>query len=282
MDLDKAVREFAALHDFSQYFPNFNYPHLGEELRQAGLEANPREWFSFSIIISGILGIMGGLIQFILLGDMLAASAFIPGFCALTIGILLKYPAYLKRKRSEQLERELSLALGGIIIALQMQNPFEKIIDDLGDGGYGILSREFSKTSALIEKGGATIPEALWELAVSTDSIRVKRIISQLIFIYESGTDASSLQKQCDELMLIQKSKAREFSGKMALWSLLFIAISCIIPAFLSAYLIISSTFLSMTISTSDIYTAFIIVFPALDVLVLAYIKEKTPALLTY
>lgn len=279
--LGQIAREIASLHDFSKYFPSYNYPLLERELCQAGIGISGREWFSFGVgsaLIASIFAALGG---FALLFNAGISLALIPICLALTSGIILIYPAYRRKKRAEELEGELLIAIREIITELGMGMPFENMVGRMAGGKFGVLSEEFGRIGREIENG-ATVKEALERFGARNSSEYAIRLSQQLSLIYLAGSGPEPLLRLADEIANSQRNKSTEFEGKMAIFGLLFIAISCIIPSLFAAYLIVGSSFMALSISESEIYLAYLLLFPALNVLVLSYIKEKTPAIISY
>ena len=66
----------------------------------------------------------------------------------------------------------------------------------------------------------------------------------------------------------------------MVVFSLMFIAVSAIIPAFFLAFITIGSMFMELDFTPIQVIALTAIVFPAIDLSVLFLIKEKTPVFL--
>ncbi|MEK6953569.1 MAG: type II secretion system F family protein [Candidatus Micrarchaeota archaeon] len=281
MSIADFASEIGSLHDFSIYFPSFNHRELGQNLAQADIGISGKAWLSFCISFSICTAILSIPIVFALTAEI-STSIVAPLLIIPLIAFsLLKYPAYMKKRRAEQIEWELSIALRAIALEISLKAPFEKVVGNVARMGLGPLSQEFSKIEREVEIGGSGMASALREFGERIDSLIAKRAVSHLIVIYESGVGTLALSKLTDELSTMQKAKTREYSGKMAILGLLFIAISCIIPALFSAYLIIGSSVLSIGFSQSDIFIAYGLAFPAVSALALLFIKEKSPSFLS-
>ncbi|MFH0970948.1 MAG: type II secretion system F family protein [Candidatus Micrarchaeota archaeon] len=278
--LEEFAKDLASFCDFSIYFPNYDYALLQQDLAQADIEISPRDWLSFSAIISCFLSAASFFCLFFLTLNWGMSVLLFPLMLALSLFCFLNLPAYIKHKRAEEIEKELSIALRTIIVQLNLDLPFERIIENAALAKFGKLSKEMRRAHLQIENGSAGVAEALESLAIRVDSQFVRRAIAQLIFSYEHGLESSALSKIADEMILNQKTKSTEFASKMAFLGLLFIAVSCIIPALFAAYVIIGSSFLSLSITANDVYTAYLLLFPLSSTAVLLYIKEKSPAIL--
>lgn len=221
-------------------------------------------WFAGSLVFEQVaLGLLYGLVA--------ASGAF---------GLFLYLPITRKRELAGQIEKDLPFALMQVSVELNMNVPFEKTLEHAERGGYGLLSKEFRKVMREIREGGASIQEALFHLSERIDSSMLKRAVSQLVSVYEQGSrnrNGEPIRQLAKELLLKQKAESKEFSGKLVVFSLLFIAVSAIIPAFFQAYVVIGSMFLKMRFTPQQILAIAAVAFPAVDLAVLAMIKAKTP-----
>jgi pilus assembly protein TadC len=278
--IEKFIVETASIYDFSKSFSKGQLKRLQTELIQAHIEIKSEEWVSFSIIISLFISICTALLTIIITSNPIPAIFSIIPMFAISFLALFKLPSYQKKKLAEEMERELTIALRTIVIEIKLDLPFEKIINEVSIGNYGKLSGEFQKISREID-AGESVPDALLNFSQRVDSPFISRVVSQLAFCYEHGTKSEALGKLADEISLLQKTKTREFASKMSFLGLLFIAIACIVPALFAAYIIIGSSFLSLSINEADIYIAYLFVFPLMGLVVLLYIKEKTPKVIS-
>jgi pilus assembly protein TadC len=62
---------------------------------------------------------------------------------------------------------------------------------------------------------------------------------------------------------------------------LLFIALACIAPTLFLAYGLVASMFLNVQISPGDVWMMFAVVFPTINILLILYIKLRTPEIVT-
>lgn len=274
------VKSCAQIADFSGFFSKPYLEFVRKELTLADMPFSELEWVNFSIIISIFFGACIGIIAFYFMqAPIIFVSAAFISF-ALAVFALLKFPSCQKHRRAEEIESEFSLALGIIIIGIRMDSPFEKIIYGIARGNYGKLSLEFSKIASQIESG-ISVPDALNGLCERIESQISRRIVCQIIFCYENGNRPKGLEKLAFEISLLQKTKIKEFGTKISFLGLMFLSIACIVPALFAAYAIIGSSFMSMSLTTMDIYLAYFLVFPSLSGAVLLYIKEKTPKVIS-
>ncbi|MCD4740320.1 type II secretion system F family protein [archaeon] len=176
---------------------------------------------------------------------------------------------------TQKVEKELPLALRTLSTELAINMPFEQSLESLSEG-HGELSKDFQKITQRIN-AGYTVRESLLAWTQDTPSKQVKRVALQLISNYENKEDPLALRKLSEELLSQQKTKMREYTSQLAVYSLLFIAVSAIFPALFQAYVIIGSSFMSQTVTPEQALLIPIIGFPLADIAILAIIKKRKP-----
>jgi len=189
---------------------------------------------------------------------------------------------YKSKNRAKQVEKELPFALMGMAIELNIGIRFEDALHHIATEGYGILSQEIGKVHHEIIHNNAAVPEALREFGLRIPSRAVKRTVSQLCHIYEQGNQqgmgGESIKQLAHELLLLQKEESKKYSGKMVVFSLMFIAVSAIVPALFQAFIVVGSVFMSLDFTPIQILIIVAVLFPLVDIAVLLFIKNQKPA----
>ncbi|MFH1751497.1 MAG: type II secretion system F family protein [archaeon] len=191
-------------------------------------------------------------------------------------------PLKKKKKLKGLIEKELPFILISLNMQLHLGVSFLKALENSTKESTGIISKELNKVLNEIREQGSSVQEALLHASERNDSTLFKRTITQLIVIYEQGNqeNINSLKVLSKEILARQKIIAKEFSGKLLILSLLFIAVSAIVPALFQALVIVGSSFLSLTITPIQVIVFSVILIPLLDIGILYYIKLKTPEFL--
>lgn len=275
---DSLAKQFAEVIDLSNVFSKNFLDKLKKDLVQAGVEVDAGEYASFSLFATFFLALVLSIAFFLVLSNALLALAFFSAFFAFAFFFLIKHPALKKKKRAELIERDLAVALRTISIKLNSGTPFEKALKEVS-AGYGEFSKEIKRVLKNVGQG-ESVNNALKAFGERVDSLLVKRVCMQLCFVYERGARGEGLRKLADDLVGVQRMKSREFNAKLVFFSLLFIAVSCIVPALFSAYVTVGSSFMQLGFGSTEILLAFCLLFPLLDVAVLFYLREKTPKIL--
>lgn len=204
---------------------------------------------------------------------LIAIIFFIIIFIFLTI-----WPLIIHKKKVKKIESELPFFLMKLITEINLGNSFfvalKKICEE-----EGCVEKEFKKIVVDMQKG-KSFEESVKEINDSLSSLETKRALSSISNIYSQGADAQSLKRLTEELFLKQRIASKEFSGKMVVYSLVFIAISAIVPAMFSSFILIGSYFMAIEFSAIEVFLIIVIVFPALNILVLMFINSKTPLFL--
>lgn len=267
------LQEFAFV-DLSRVFPDSSKAKLEKQLVAAGLNAMPGPYLSAALTLSAFIAFVSFLsMQLVSLEFILSLGVSLLLF-SLVFFVFLKLPEYKGRKRAERIEKQLPAALNLLAARLQ-HSSFESALESVsrGSGELGLEVRKVLKDL----RNGYSAREALSSLSDRTGSLQLKRACSQLLFVYGNGRGAEALKQLSQEIVLQQKQLAAKYYSQLAFLGILFIAASAVIPALFSAYLIIGSSFFSLTFSPQDILIAYSFVFPFIVSLILFYAKETAP-----
>jgi len=210
---------------------------------------------------------------------------------SLVVGLLCFFPAfalllyYPKAKRKEYaglVETELPFLLMNMAIELNLGISFTKALEHAGQG-KGRCAKEFRKVVREIRQQGAGIQEALRHFSERIESSLVKRAVVQLAACFEQGNSegcGNPIKRIAREMLTRQAIESKMFSGKLVVFSLLFIAVSAIVPALFQSFSIVGSVVLQMRFTAIQLFLIIALGFPLLDLGVLFYIRAKTPIFL--
>ncbi|MDD5163766.1 MAG: hypothetical protein PHD95_06205 [Candidatus ainarchaeum sp.] len=243
---------------------NFAYPAI------AGIMA----CFAFALVLEEIaFGVLTGLAC----------------FCAIFFGMQL-IPAVKEKKRVALIERDLPFALLSISMDLDLNIAFEKCVFNAAKNELA-TAPEFKKIFFDVKEKGMSMQEALVGFAKRNKGTAVKRAVLQLGSIYEHGSSrdiagsiksSEAVRRIALELLAKQRSESKAFSGKLVVFSLLFIAVSAIVPALFQSFIIVGSMILEISFTPMQVFLAIVVGFPLADLLVLFYIRAKTPVFLKF
>jgi flagellar protein FlaJ len=217
----------------------------------------------------------------------LALALGLSCFCAVFFAMLL-IPVMAEKKRVSFVERDLPFALLSISMDLDLNIAFEKCVFNASRNELATAG-EFKKIFFDVKEKGLSIQEALLGFAVRNKSVAVKRAVLQLGSVYEHGSSkdlagriksSEAVRRIALELLAKQRSESKAFSGKLVVFSLLFIAVSAIVPALFQSFIIVGSMILKIDFTLAQVFLAIVLGFPLVDLLVLFYIRAKTPVFL--
>lgn len=208
------------------------------------------------------------------LGAAEAAAAFFLSF-GFAFGLCLLFPSALSAKHALLVEAELPFVMREFAAYLQIGLPFEKCIAKISKAGYA-LSPDFAAILREV-KAGASMQSALSSFSLRQQSMQAKRFSILLLQAYETGLGPELLKRAAEDLSSLQLSRMREQNGRLSLLSILFIASSAILPAFFCVFAALSPLVSSEALSEGAIWAAFLIAFPAINLLVLLFVSLSLP-----
>lgn len=254
---------------------------LRKDLHSADININITKYVKISILLSLFSTVI--LTLFVMQIDttlnFVEITLIISIFFLFALLIAKRFPKTIARSRAMSIESDLPIAIRTIGIQLNMHVQFEDTLRNIASSNYR-CSKEFRKVVKMIESG-ASIPDALRQMAKNIDSSTVKKMVVQLIRAYSEGLSGVDLKRQADELISTQRFRFKEFSARISFLSLMFIALACIAPTMFLAYGTISSLYLGSSLTPSDIWFVFLVVFPLVNAALIFYIKLRTPPTLT-
>lgn len=244
-------------------------------LREKEIKEHKKKSLFYSTIITLFFWLCIGLIIRNLLVS--AGISIIIGIIAL---LLIIYSPIKKQKNySKKVESDLPDFLTKVIYEMRAGKSFLRAIKDASIE-EGFSAKEFQKVVNEIEKG-SSLAEALERMNQRITSISIRRANSNLYNIWLHGTnDIEGLKRLTQELFLKQRIESKEFSSKMIVYALVFIAISAIVPAMFQSFIIIGSYFMKITLNPIQVFIIITGLFPLIDVSILALINSKTPLFL--
>jgi Flp pilus assembly protein TadB len=234
--------------------------------------AHPAKYASLclalSIPISFFLSLffLGNLLFFIAAFFLLSMLVFL---------LLLMLPRLAFNKKKAEVEAELPLFLRTLSMLLELKIPFHTALETLSRERFAI-SRELGSAVKEIRRG-ATVEAALASLAKEFDSLEIKRAVSQVLSAYESGGGAESIKKISDDMFFLQQHRMKEFSSKQAMFSLLFIAASTILPSVYLIFSVLGKVVFSSETDPFSFIFVFLVGFPLLSGAILAFSSLLSP-----
>ncbi len=221
---------------------------IKKNLDAAYINISAEQYLSFLLIVSVLGALYASVLVFIITSDMfLAAVKLVLAFIIIYF-CLNFYPKFEAAQRGKKIEAELPTVLRMIGVQLDIKIQFEKIIQNIAGEDYEI-SKEFEIVMREI-KSGSSIPAALQRITERVDSETVARIVNQLVMNYEKGGGGREIKQIANQLTEMQTTELKAFESKMAFTGLIFIAVSCIMPAFFQIFISIGSVTGMLTLTS--------------------------------
>jgi pilus assembly protein TadC len=261
------------------------FPKLEESLVQADFEIQKERYSAIIALGFFIYLILGFLICYLFAMQFQPKNSFIIGilggfFAGILVAIQIAfYPAIQAKKKIRGIERNLLFGLRTILVEIKSGVTLFDAINLVAQGNNGELSKEFSKAVRKIQTGTYQ-NVALEEMAENNPSVYFRRAIWQLVNGLKSGGDISTImQSLVDGLSKEKANQVKKYGNTLKLFSLMYMMLGAIIPALGITFLIILSTFPSMTINETVFWGLF--GFLALgQFMFLGMIKSARPSLL--
>jgi len=239
-------------------------------------EANEYKYMGASVIISFVFAFVV-LLAFTIAG-MEVITALISTFGAFIILLvfLLALPSFELTKKIKIMEAEMPFSLRTVGMLRNMNIPFVKCL-----GMAAEEDSEISKEFKIIVKeigGGITLDKAFSKFATTFSSYPIKRAISQIMSAYEVGTSGTEMRRIGDELLAVQQHQIKEHSSKSAIFGMLYIMTSAILPTFFLVYVLLGNFGLGGEgMGKEAIALSLLLIFPLISVLLLVVSKASVP-----
>ncbi len=282
---EDAVRALAFV-GLAQFLSPASLGRLQKNLEQAGARnagaKGAHDWASASLFAALLAGALAAFVALAASSEALVGLAVFFLVFALVFAVCFNYPRLAAAKRAEEIERDLAVALRAIAIQIAAGSGFEAVLRR-ESRGESELSKEFVRVLRDSERIG--LGSSFTVAGARAASPLAQRAFAQLRFAAEHGSRGSaggdSLRRLADELVGLQKTRAREFAAKQAFFGLFFVSVACVAPALFAAYVIVGGAFLELSFGATEVLLAFVVLFPLVDAAILAYLRWKTPKLLS-
>lgn len=181
-------------------------------------------------------------------------------------------------QKTKKLEAELPFGLKRIGILLNSGVDFYRTLK--------IISKEEGEFSRFIKKVierldyGLSITEAFRIASKEYNSNELKRAISQLLAAYKSGEKGDKIKRIGEEILSKQEYKIREYSSRSAIYGLLFVVLSVMVPTLMIVLYFIGGLALEWDMSLLELEILLLGVIPLVNIGILLLSRAHSPELL--
>ena len=232
-------------------------------LIMADIHLLAEEYLGWSLIISLVVSVL--LLPF---SFILSILAFV-----LTLSFALYLPSYLAYVRSRRAESELPFFLKSLSTLLKSGiDPLSSL--EIASNGNPVLGGSIRRILRL-RKGGTPLSRAFEKEADTYVSERIKRSLMLVHQVIEGGYGVESLDRYAESLINSKRVEIKEFSNKLALYTLVFIALTALTPSILLMYSLLIPTIFHTVVDTSIVLFTLFFAVPLLTILTLGYISSR-------
>lgn len=199
----------------------------------------------------------------------------------ITLGItyytILIYPYLVRKTMISSIESELPYFLIDLDIKLGLGIPIHDAIESSAKE-YKELNNIFQKVLHQ-NKIGIPFYKIFLKLSSQYESEDLKRAFNQIIVAYESGYNdrQGPLLDLAEEILNKQKTQIKLYNSKLAMISLLFIAITALIPSLFLIFVTIGSSIIDIGLSSSQVILIITVLFPIIDLVIIMFVSFITP-----
>ncbi|MFH1521127.1 MAG: type II secretion system F family protein [Candidatus Micrarchaeota archaeon] len=252
----------------TKQFPRVNIKlSHNKKLKFLNPEIDPAQYNAMAIISAVVFSV----VVFIFIEEIIFSLLT---FVLTTVFFFILPVMEMNTKKSE-IEMAFPFFLRNFGMLIDMGIDFQKAMF-LSIDGHCALEKEIKIVIKQVE-GGMSMQKALAGLAISFDSVGIKRALSQLITLYESGGSGKDLRKMGDELISLEQHKLKEYAAKSSMFGLLFVMASSVLPTFFMVYAITGRMGFGNDITKEQLTIALLIIFPAISIVLLMISKMVMP-----
>lgn len=279
-----ALKLARRLMGFGEFLTGF-FPTMKFDLQESGIDSDPREWCTFSLmgflLYSSMIFVVMLLVTIPNLDIMVsfalsAGSAVIVG--GMVFFIISMYPKVQVSKKIRDIEKNLPAALHHILVQIRAGVPLFQCIGAIAKSEYGKLSEEMKKTLNEINTGKSEAA-ALEMMARDTPSLHFRRIMWQLVNSIKAGADVGDTIKEIvNDMAVEQRISIKKYGSTLNPMTMMYMMLAVIFPTLGITFLLVLSTFSGGFMIDVNMILVFIIVFLALfQFMFIGMIKSRRP-----
>ena len=260
------------------------FPDMQTYLSQSESMLTPIEYIAMSLAASSVFLIFIFIVSLMALKFGMNIFMLFVISLIITIFVLMQqltYPKLLGSRRIREIERNLLPVLQDILVQLNSGIPLFNILVNISQGNYGEIAVEIGKAVRKINAGISQV-DALEEIALKNPSVLFRRAIWQIVNGMKEGADISSLLT--DVLRAVgdeQTMQIQKYGGQLSPLALFYLLIAVIAPSLGVTFIIILSSFLSLSELTTKMVFYGILGFTFFfQIMFLGLIKTRRPTLM--
>jgi len=267
--------------DFSENMPELELQsNMLDALPKLYPDANKYKYAMASFAFGLFFGFLALLLLLILEIDILNGI-----FASLVVTLLaflffLALPSFELRRKTKVMEAEMPFVLRTIGMLRNMKINFMKCMEMAAEEDSEISGE--LKTIVNQVNSGITLEKALARFASFFSSYTIKRALSQILSAYELGSSGIEMRRIGDELLAVQQHELKESASKNAIFGMVFIMATAILPTFFLIYILLGNFgvgggAVGGAFDKFTIAAVLLLVFPTISALLLLMSKATVP-----
>jgi len=251
------------------------------ELQILGGKTTPRQHIGACLKLGAVIFALTLLTWAFFSQGLIVGIAVSLAFATAAFAYHFTSPARQLALEAGKIEKHLPFCLMQLSEELNSGIAMEGALIRAANGGYGELSALLS--GSLLARRGASVQEALAGACTKTSSAQLRRCISHVISVYEHGSKdspAQAIREIALDSLHCQKAQAKEFSARLSVLSVAFIALSAIAPALLQSFIVVGGSFMDIGFGAEMALLVIAVLLPAADIIFLLYTRSLTPEFL--
>jgi len=224
-----------------------NFPHLKNDLAQAGMEIKPSDFIKKTVISTIIftvaLLVVGMLVLSKLEVNLAILAILIPVIGIMIFGLFINSPKSKIKKRINEVEKEIIYAGRFLMIELSSGMPLFDALVNVSKA-FKYIGKHFKE---IIDKAeiGEPLDTALNDIIEKTPSENFRKLLWQIMNALRTGADVSTaLESVVEQISREQLVKINTYNKKLNTYVVLYLLLGVIVPSLGIAMLSLLSTFM--------------------------------------
>jgi len=223
------------------------FPHLKNDLSQAGMEVKPNEFLKKTVISTITFTVALLIVSFLVLSKLEAnltiLAILIPIIGFIMFGLFMNSPKAKIKKKVNEVEKEIIYAGRFLMIELSSGMPLFDALVNVSKA-FKYVGKHFKEVIDRAEVG-KPLDAALNDIIEKTPSENFRKLLWQIMNALRTGADISvALDSVVEQISREQLVKINTYNKKLNTYVVLYLLLGVIVPSLGIAMLSLLSTFM--------------------------------------
>lgn len=186
----------------------------------------------------------------------------------------------LHERKTKRMEGELDFFLTLLAMELSLKQPLEKALLAAAQGVREPLRSEMVHCVETHRAQGAPLEMQLRAWKEKWKSPLIYRVAGVLIQLHVQGVSSPAIQGLrylAEDVRATQRNALRAFSSALAMWSIVFIGVSTLVPTLFLGFVSVGSGFLELSLTPLQIWGVSVVAIPLANALILGIVWLQSP-----